>query len=135
MNCLGQVDTNHLYLFNINASELCAIVPNSPSVWVLYWPSINQQTSTSALLQWFWSSNVCGHFLASVEMSISKSSFYGADFSSYLLCIQGVETIWLEKGLFWLETNKMAEKTSNIHTGKCILCYCRCFIEMCALIP
>ena len=50
--------------------------------------------------------------------------------------LQGVEPIWLEKGLFWLETNKMAEKTSNFHTGiKCILCYCGCFIEMCALIP
>jgi hypothetical protein len=24
--------------------------------------------------------------------------------------IQGVEPIWLEKELFWLETNKMAEK-------------------------
>jgi hypothetical protein len=23
---------------------------------------------------------------------------------------QGVEPVWLEKGLFWLETNKMAEK-------------------------
>ena len=49
--------------------------------------------------------------------------------------IQGVEPIWLEKGLFWLETNRMAKKTLNFHTGKCILCYCRCFIEMCALIP
>ena len=27
------------------------------------------------------------------------------------------------------------KKTSNFHTGKCILCYYRCFIEMCALIP
>ena len=27
------------------------------------------------------------------------------------------------------------KKTSNVHTGKCILCYSRCFIEMCALIP
>ena len=38
-----------------------------------------------------------------------------------LLSLQGVEPIWLEKGLFWWETNKMAEKN--------ILCYCRCFIE------
>ena len=27
---------------------------------------------------------------------------------------QGVEPIWLEKGLFWLETNKLAEKTRQI---------------------
>ena len=27
------------------------------------------------------------------------------------------------------------KKTSNLHTGKCILCNCRCFIDMRALIP
>jgi hypothetical protein len=32
---------------------------------------------------------------------------------------QGVEPIWLEKGLFWLETNKMAEKKRQISTPVC----------------
>ena len=29
---------------------------------------------------------------------------------------QGVEPIWLEKGLFWLETTKMAKKKRQIST-------------------
>jgi hypothetical protein len=37
--------------------------------------------------------------------------------------------------LFGWRPTRWREKTSNFHTGKCILCYCRCFIEMCALIP
>jgi hypothetical protein len=38
------------------------------------------------------------------------------------LQMQGVEPIWLEKGLFWLETNKMAGKKvkfPNIISVKC----------------
>ena len=41
---------------------------------------------------------------------------------------------WRRSYIGWRPT-RWRKKTSNFHTGKCILCYCRCFIEMCALIP
>ena len=41
---------------------------------------------------------------------------------------------WRRVYFGWKPT-RWRKKTSNFHTCKCILCYCRCFIEMCALIP
>jgi hypothetical protein len=38
------------------------------------------------------------------------------------------------RGYIGWRPTRWRKKTSNLHTGKCILCYCRCFIEMCALI-
>ena len=61
----------------------------------------------------------------SVKVSYRFSRFFSSSFSLFfslslsfsttckcngIPSIQGVEPIWLEKGLFWLKTNKMVEK-------------------------
>jgi hypothetical protein len=52
-------------------------------------------------------------------MIINGSHFWFIAFELGFIYTQGVEPIWLEKGLFWLETNKMAEKKpSSFHTGR-----------------
>ena len=49
--------------------------------------------------------------------------------------IRGSNLFGWRRGYFGWRPTRWRKKTSNFHTGKCILCYCRCFIEICALIP
>jgi len=77
-------------------------------------------------------------FLFRLLITIILFRICGKRMTLFLICfiIRGSNLFGWRRGyLGWRPTRWREKKTSNFHTGRCILCYCRCFIEMCALIP
>ena len=76
-------------------------------------------------------------FLFRLLITIILCRICGKRMTLFLICfiIRGSNLFGWRRGYLGWRPTRWRKKTSNFHTGKCILCYCRCFIEMCALIP